>query len=178
VEVAPRIRRVGAELISSYIVEDGAELSLVDAGGPGDWTTLLGELAAMGRSIDDVRALLLTHAHEDHIGYAEQARQSGIPPHIHDADAALARGEEKVKRSMVGPYRPGPLISFLFHYVRRGLLRVPRVQEVATFADGATLDVPGAPQIIHLPGHTHGSARCTSRGTTPCSRATRSTPMP
>lgn len=157
-EVAPRIRRVGAELISSYIVEDGAELSLVDAGGPGDWPALLGELSAMGRSLDDVRCVLLTHAHEDHIGFAERARQAGIPARIHELDAALARGEEKVKRSMVGPYRPIPLISFLIEYVRRGLLRVPRIQEVATFGDGATLDVPGAPIVLHVPGHTLGSA--------------------
>ena len=157
-EVAPRIRRVGAELISSYIVEDGAELSLVDAGGPGDWAALLRELSAMGRSLGDVRAVLLTHAHEDHLGYAEQARQAGIPPHIHAADAALARGEEKAKRSMVGPYRPMPLISFLVEYARRGLLRVPRIGEVTTFGDGATLDVPGAPSVVHVPGHTLGSA--------------------
>jgi glyoxylase-like metal-dependent hydrolase (beta-lactamase superfamily II) len=158
VEVAPRIRRVGAELISSYIVEDGAELTLVDAGAPADWQTLLGELTAMGRSIGDVRAILLTHAHEDHLGYAERARQAGIPPNIHEADAALARGEEKVKRSVVGPYRPVPLISFLIHFARSGLLRVPRVQEVTTFADGAVVDVPGAPRVIHVPGHTLGSA--------------------
>jgi glyoxylase-like metal-dependent hydrolase (beta-lactamase superfamily II) len=158
VEVAPRIRRVGAEVISSYIVEEGGELSLVDAGGPRDWTVLLGELATMGRSIEDVRAVLLTHAHEDHIGFAERARQAGIPSHIHDADAGLARGEAKTVRSMVGPYRPGPLISFLVEYARRGLLRVPRIREVTTFGDGATLDVPGAPRVIHLPGHTLGSA--------------------
>ena len=157
-EVAPRIHRVGAEIVSSYLVEDGGEVVLVDAGAPADWTTLPSALAAMGRSLDDVRAVLLTHAHEDHIGFAERARQAGIPAHIHEADAALARGEEKTQRSMVGPYRPGPLIGFLLYFARRGLLRVPRIREVATFGDGATLDVPGSPQVIHLPGHTLGSA--------------------
>lgn len=157
-EVAPRIHRVGAEIISSYLVEDGGEVVIVDAGAPADWTTLPGALAAMGRSLDDVRAVLLTHAHEDHIGFAERARQAGIPAHIHEADAALARGEEKTHRSIVGPYRPAPLIGFLLHYARRGLLRVPRIQEVVTFGDGSTLAVPGAPRVIHVPGHTLGSA--------------------
>jgi glyoxylase-like metal-dependent hydrolase (beta-lactamase superfamily II) len=131
---------------------------LVDAGAPADWATLPGALAAMSRSLEDVRAVLLTHGHEDHIGFAERARQGGIPAHIHEADAPLARGEEKAQRSMVGPYRPGPLIGFLVYFARRGLLRVPRIREVITFGDGATLDVPGAPQVIHLPGHTLGSA--------------------
>lgn len=157
-EVAPRIRRVGEERISSYVVEDGGELVIVDAGGPGDWPTLQAEVAAIGRSLDDVRAVLITHAHEDHIGYAERAREAGIPAHIHEADAPLARGEEPIKRSMVGPYRPVPLVSFLVHYARRGLLRVRHVKEVVTFGDGATLDVPGSPRVIHVPGHTPGSA--------------------
>ena len=157
-EVAPRIRRVGEELVNAYLVEDGSGVVLVDAGGPADWSTLPDELAAMGRTLADVRALLLTHGHDDHIGYAERARQQGIAAHIHERDAALARGEEKNRISVVGPYRPGPLLRFLVYYARRGLLRVPRIQEVSTFGDGATLDVPGAPRVIHVPGHTLGSA--------------------
>ena len=39
-----------------------------------------------------------------------------------------------------------------------GLLRIPRIAEVSTFGDGATLDVPGSPRVILLPGHTPGSA--------------------
>ena len=38
------------------------------------------------------------------------------------------------------------------------LLRVPPLLEVATFGDGATLDLPGSPQVILVPGHTPGSA--------------------
>lgn len=35
---------------------------------------------------------------------------------------------------------------------------MPPILEVATYGDGATLDVPGAPRVIHVPGHTEGSA--------------------
>jgi glyoxylase-like metal-dependent hydrolase (beta-lactamase superfamily II) len=38
------------------------------------------------------------------------------------------------------------------------MFRIPPVQEVATFGDGATLDVPGAPRVIAVPGHSPGSA--------------------
>jgi glyoxylase-like metal-dependent hydrolase (beta-lactamase superfamily II) len=40
----------------------------------------------------------------------------------------------------------------------RGGLRTPKLQEVATFGDGAVLDVPGSPRVILTPGHTPGSA--------------------
>ena len=39
-EVAPRIQRVGAEIVSSYLVEDGGEVVLVDASAPANWSTL------------------------------------------------------------------------------------------------------------------------------------------
>ena len=39
-----------------------------------------------------------------------------------------------------------------------GVVRDPGVVKVTSFADGATLDVPGQPRIWHLPGHMRG--RC------------------
>lgn len=157
-EVAPRIHRVGAELINAYLVDADGGVVIVDAGAPAYWGDLPGILSTMGRSLADVRALLLTHGHEDHLGFAERARQTGIEIRIHEDDAALARRDVPIKRSMVGPYRPRPLLEFLWHYARTGLLRVPKVEAVATFGDGATLDVPGEPRVIHVPGHTAGSA--------------------
>ena len=69
-----------------------------------------------------------------------------------------------------------PVLRFLAFAARHGLIRIPKIQHVATFGDGATLDVPGAPVAIHLPGHTPGSAALLSRATTPCSWAMRSSP--
>ena len=113
----------------------------------------------MGRSLEDVRAVLLTHAHDDHIGFAERIRsERGTPIHLHEADAALARGEAKQKNEGGGPMRPIPMLSFLRLAIRKGGLRIKRIAEVSTFGDGATLDVPGTPRVIHLPGHTAGSA--------------------
>jgi glyoxylase-like metal-dependent hydrolase (beta-lactamase superfamily II) len=39
---------------------------------------------------------------------------------------------------------------------QKGMKVVP-IAGVTTFADGETIDVPGRPQAIHLPGHTAGS---------------------
>jgi glyoxylase-like metal-dependent hydrolase (beta-lactamase superfamily II) len=112
----------------------------------------------MDRTIDDVRAVLLTHGHSDHIGFAERARRAGIPLSVHELDAALARSEVPNPARGLGPVSLLPLLRFLVFSARKGLLRIPTIRAVATFGDGATLDVPGAPQVIHVPGHTPGSA--------------------
>jgi glyoxylase-like metal-dependent hydrolase (beta-lactamase superfamily II) len=159
-EVAPRIHRVGGgSMVNSYLVEDGGEVTIVDAGVSGHWGRLAAELAAMGRSMDDVRAIVLTHGHSDHIGYAERARRERAwPVWIHEADAALARGEVPNPAGGGGSMRVGPMLGFLWWSLRHGGLRVTHLGEVATFGDGATLDVPGAPRVTLVPGHTPGSA--------------------
>jgi len=159
-QIAPGIHRIGDQsLVNSYLLEDAGEVTIIDAGVPGHYRDLPRELALMGRTVDDVRALLLTHGHTDHIGFAERLRrQHQVPVSVHEADAALARGEVPNPAKGFGPIRLGPLIGFLWFTILRGGLRTPRLQQVATFGDGATLDVPGSPRVILAPGHTPGSA--------------------
>jgi len=52
----------------------------------------------------------------------------------------------------------GPMLGFAWWSARHGLLRVPPLTVVATYGDGATLDLPGSPRVILVPGHTPGSA--------------------
>jgi glyoxylase-like metal-dependent hydrolase (beta-lactamase superfamily II) len=159
-KIAPGIHRIGDQsMVNSYLVEDAAEVTIIDAGLPGFYRDIPRELAAMGRTVADVRALLLTHGHSDHIGFAERLRRDRqVPVSVHEADAALARGEVPNPAKGFGPTRLRPLLGFLWFSMLRGGLRTPKLREVATFGDGATLDVPGSPRVILTPGHTPGSA--------------------
>ena len=158
-ELAPGIRRIGSDsIVNSYLVEEGGEVTIIDAGAPGLWSLVPRELEAMGRRLDDVRAIVLTHGHSDHVGYAERARRErGWPVLVHEADEDLATGRRKNTPGKVR-MKLGPLLGFSWWSARRGLLRVPPLVEVATFGDGATLDLPGSPRVILVPGHTPGSA--------------------
>ena len=157
--IAPGIHRIGVGLVNAYLLEEGGEVTIVDAGAPSYWDDLPRELETMGRSLADVRALLLTHAHVDHVGFAERLRRErGVAVRVHELDARLARGEVTPKnQSFAGP-RPLPVLRFLAFAVTHGLLRATPILEVATFGDGATLDVQGSPRVIHMPGHSEGSA--------------------
>jgi glyoxylase-like metal-dependent hydrolase (beta-lactamase superfamily II) len=158
--VAQSIHRIGSnDIVNAWLVAEGSELTIIDAGYPGMFDLIPGELAAMGRSWHDVRAVILTHGHGDHIGFAERARRDReIPSSIHEADAALARGEIPDPARGDGRRRWAAWLAFLWFGVRNGSLRVPPLTRVSTFGDGATLDVPGAPRVVLVPGHTPGSA--------------------
>ncbi len=156
--LAPGLHRIGSDFVNCYLVEDRAGVTIIDAGLPGHWRELEAELSELGRSLDDVRGIVLTHGDTDHIGFAERLRQrAGIPVYVHELDAARARGEIKKPNSGWGHIKVRPLLGFLWYSGRRGGLRIRPVAEVVTFTDGATLDLPGSPQIIHMPGHTPGS---------------------
>jgi glyoxylase-like metal-dependent hydrolase (beta-lactamase superfamily II) len=159
-EVGPGIHRIGNKsIINSYLVEEAGQVTIVDAGVSGLYRDLPRELASMGRTIADVGALVLTHGHSDHIGFAERLRTDRrVPVSIHEADAALARGEVPNPSKGYGPIKIAPLTGFLWYSLLRGGLRTRHLGEVSTFGDGATLDVPGSPRVILTPGHTPGSA--------------------
>jgi glyoxylase-like metal-dependent hydrolase (beta-lactamase superfamily II) len=160
VRIAAGVHRIGADsIVNSYLIVDGGEVTIVDAAVPGLYDAIPRELDLLGRTVADVGALVLTHGHSDHIGFAERfRRERRVPIWVHEADAALARGEVPNPAKGGGPTRIGPLLGFLWWTLRHGGLRTPRIVEASTFGDAATLDVPGSPRVILLPGHTPGSA--------------------
>ena len=147
-------------MVNVYLLEEAGSVTIIDAGAPGQWGALGDELESMGRSFEDIRALLLTHAHVDHVGFAERLRrEKSVLVRVHELDAALARGETKPQNQVTGRVRPLALVRFLLFGLRHGMLRgATPIAEVATFGDGATLDVPGSPRVILVPGHTEGSS--------------------
>jgi glyoxylase-like metal-dependent hydrolase (beta-lactamase superfamily II) len=156
--LAPGLHRIGSDIVNVYLVEDPAGVTVIDAGLSGHWRDLELELAQLGRSLDDVRGVVLTHGDTDHIGFAERLRQrNGIVVYIHELDAARARGEIRKPNAGWGPMKVRPLLRFLWYGARHGGLRTRPLREVVTFGDGDTLELPGSPQIIHIPGHTPGS---------------------
>ena len=110
-KLAPSLHRIGSDLVAVYLVEDVTGVTIVDAGLPGQWDELEPELGLMGRSLEDVRGVILTHGDTDHIGFAERLRRErGVPILVHELDATRGpgRGEEG---DFVGQGQSRPVVA-------------------------------------------------------------------
>ncbi|MCW2985794.1 MAG: fold metallo-hydrolase [Conexibacter sp.] len=157
---APGIHRVEDDHTNWYLVEADDGLTIVDAGVPRSWDSLQAALSELGRPAGDVRALVLTHAHFDHVGFAERARaELGIPVYVHESDVPLTqhpwRYDHERPRALYFATQPRAL-PIVARFVRDRAFWPPPVHEVVRYGDAGTLPVPGAPQIVPTPGHTHG----------------------
>ncbi|MGN6326318.1 MBL fold metallo-hydrolase [Pseudolysinimonas sp.] len=156
-ELAPGLHRIGNDIIAVHLIVTDEGLTLVDAGLAGHYADLRRELAAMGRPVSDIRGIVLTHGDTDHTGFAERLRaELGIPVYVGAGDAGRAMGE-KPPATPKDRRRLGPVLRFFAYAMRKGGLRMPAVKEVVPVHDGDVLPLPGAPEIIGMPGHSPGS---------------------
>jgi len=163
--VADRVQRLGSSLVNFHLIEEDGRYTLVDAGLPG----FFGQLVSAVPDLHDIEAVVLTHAHPDHVGVAERVRtEAQATVHVHGADAQMARtGRQSAHEHSIVPYLVRPATwRLLVHAARNGATRIPRIEDVRTFQEGALLDVPGRLRVIHTPGHSHGhcSLLCEDRG--------------
>lgn len=156
-KLAPHLHRIGNDIVAAYLIDDASGVTVIDAGLPGHYRDLTAELTAIGRTLADVRGVILTHGDSDHLGFAERLRtELGIPVYVHAADADRARGGKKPSVAM-GPFRLGALVRFFGYALRKGGARTHWLTEVVEVADGDVLALPGSPVVLGMPGHSPGS---------------------
>jgi glyoxylase-like metal-dependent hydrolase (beta-lactamase superfamily II) len=158
--VAEGVHRISGAYVNFYLVEAEGGLTVIDSGLPAMWNALQDALKGLGHSLEDIRALVLTHAHFDHLGLARRLHsEHAVPVWVHPEDAFLARhpyrySHEKSRMLFSLTHPAG--IPVLARMAGAGALKVHGVEEFGYLPDSGTLDVPGAPEVIFSPGHTHG----------------------
>ncbi|WP_425423631.1 MBL fold metallo-hydrolase [Streptomyces megasporus] len=160
VQVEAGVHLVTGRNTNWVIVREGDAVTLVDTGYPRDRELLLASLDAVGAAPSSVAAVLITHAHSDHIGSAEFLRaEHGVPVLAHRAEVPHARRDFlhqiSVGRVLANGLRPG-VLPWAVHALRSGGTRETPVAEPREFPSPGPLDVPGRPVPVHTPGHTDG----------------------
>ncbi|MFH9016665.1 MBL fold metallo-hydrolase [Streptomyces sp. NPDC017943] len=142
------------------ILTEGGEATLIDTGYPGDRSLLLTSLTEVGSAPERVAAVLLTHAHNDHLGSAQYLRTTyGTPVLAHEDEVPHARRDylHQVSVSTVlrNAWRPG-VLPWAVHTLRVGGSAQHPVTAPRPFAQDGPLDLPGRPVPVPTPGHTLG----------------------
>jgi len=143
-EVVDGVFEIGFGFVHAHLVVVDDGVVLVDTGLPGRASKVAQALVEARRKVGDVRTILLTHRHPDHVGgLAELRRRSGARVVAHAADAPAITGAQPPAASgfarVIGLFTKPP---------------EPAPVDDTLTADGP-LAVPGF-TAVHTPGHTPG----------------------
>lgn len=150
-ELLPGIHQVDGVASNVFLIVEPDGLTIVDTGMPGSGPKIVAYVESLGRRAADVRRILLTHEHADHVGGAPalaQATGAEVIAHPLDAPAIEGRAPRQLPRN--------PLVSLAFRVVTWRLRPVPVAHLVQ---DGELLPVlerEGGLRVVTTPGHTPG----------------------
>jgi glyoxylase-like metal-dependent hydrolase (beta-lactamase superfamily II) len=160
VQVTDTVYLAQGHAVNWTLVVDGTGVMLIDAGYPGDREDVLASLAKLGYGAGDVRAILLTHAHIDHLGSAIWfAREHGTPVYCHADEVGHAKREYLEQVSIFDValriWRPRWAV-WGAHVVRNGGLIRDGIPSTLPLTAEVAAGLPGNPTVVATPGHTGG----------------------
>ena len=138
----------------AYLAVDADRITLIDAGLKGSAEKILRAVEAIGRKLEDVRQIVVTHHHGDHTGgLAELVERTGAQVLVHALDTPVVRGESPPP----GP-SSGGLLKPLISFVSDRMVTPPAPVAVdRELTDGDEIDALEGMAVVHVPGHTPGS---------------------
>jgi len=159
-EIVPGLYSLGDKsggYVRAYLIQDGDELTLIDTLLDNNGSLVLQELKAIHKSPRDIKRIILTHAHQSHIGGLKALKnETGARVYCHDWEADIIRGKKKVevpKTTTLFPRRPLKIYPLQVAFVL-GLKMPPPCEVDENLKDG---DHVGPLTVMHAPGHTPGS---------------------
>lgn len=157
IEVTPDVLciRRPSYFTCSYLVRQPDGLVAVDAGMDSDGADLLAGLRYWNSTPKDLRAILLTHWHNDHAAGAAELQQAGAAIYYHRGDQPelTRRTARPGLRGWFSEQIPevGPLVLL------KGLLgeATPRAVQADRCVNDGDI-IAGGFEVVHTPGHTPG----------------------
>jgi glyoxylase-like metal-dependent hydrolase (beta-lactamase superfamily II) len=142
-EIAPGVHAIQVRRVRIHAI-CAERIWLIDAGLPGSRPAVERYLAGIGRSLDELAAIVCTHGHPDHIGGVRELAGDGVDVYLHAADYA------NVQMSLGQAIRRPSRGRFFASVTRPPARALP-------LEDGQVLPILGGLRVVHTPGHTPGS---------------------
>ena len=151
------IRRIPLAKVNAFLVKGVEAAILIDSGPKGSEGIILETLDRLGLGPEDLKLLILTHAHYDHAGSAGRVRDlTGCRILVHRSEADRLR---KGVTSIPGGTRwKAKILVALGRPLTRLIASYPGVEPDLLSDEEYDLRPHGIPgSILHTPGHTAGS---------------------
>ena len=141
-------------IANPYIIVDADGLTLIDTGLPRNEQTILAYVASLGKSVRDVKRIILTHSDFDHVGsLAALQKLTGARTYASKIEAdAIAAG----KPSRIPKIPMGSFMRRLRFILMRLFVKVTPLQVDEILTEGQVLPVMGGLRVVETPGHTPG----------------------
>lgn len=134
-----------------YLLDSGKELTLIDSGLQGQGEKIESQLQESGFSLSQLRFILLTHAHRDHMGSANEVATRAVAKVIaHEGEIPYLEKKDSLPVASI-------LGMFLAWLEKKFFPKVPPCLVDKGLYDEERLDILGGLQVIHTPGHTPGA---------------------
>ncbi|MFL6087075.1 MAG: MBL fold metallo-hydrolase [Mycobacterium sp.] len=158
--ITDTVHFVETDLVNWTLITDANGVMLIDAGFPGNRDDVLASLRQLGLGVDDLRAILLTHAHIDHLGSAIWfAKTHGTPVYCHAAEVGHSKREylEQAGAADILPHIWQPrFLKWTVAISRKGGMVRDGIPTTQALTEDVAAGLPGAPMAIPTPGHTGG----------------------
>ena len=139
---------------NAFLVEGDDGLTLIDAGFPHKEAAVFAAIRELGRSSDQLKHLIFTHGHPDHIGSAAAiVRETGARTYMHPLDIPMAESGGPFRPMKPAPGLVGQVLCRLF-FNPEGRMEPVAIDQPLTAGD--TLPIAGGIEVIHAPGHCAG----------------------
>ena len=149
-EILPGIHKVDGVNCNCYFVKEPGGWALIDTGMPkNDKKILLYLRGTLGGQPSDVKTIIITHAHVDHVGSLDALKKAtGAEVAAHEADADYIAGKKPA------PMPASRSLKFLLFRLLSPFMKAAPVEVDVRLKEHDT--VAGL-KVIHTPGHTPGS---------------------
>lgn len=150
-EVLPGLYQVRTRGSRAYLLADD-DITLIDTGSPGSGQRILAALKEIGRAPDEIKHIVITHYHIDHVGGLPELQSFvSAKTGVHLAEAPHVESAEPLPNPFTHPL----LARICEPYLLRNDPGAARVD--VHLNDGDELPALGGMRIVHAPGHTAGS---------------------
>lgn len=141
--------------VNAFLIVEESGLTLIDTGLKSGHKGILKGLKAIGFQPTDIKNIIITHSHMDHVGSLNRMKaltNAKIITHpatnemIKTGDTGLSNGTIKNRIA-------NRLVKFVLIFNK---FKIKPVEADKLIYDGDELPIAGGLQVIHAPGHTPG----------------------